>query len=45
MPELPSKTINREELYELVWSKPAFKLAKEFGISDVERRITEAPNL
>jgi len=30
-----SKNISREELYELIWSKPASKLAKELGISDV----------
>jgi len=28
------KTYTREELYELVWSKPMIKLAKEFGLSD-----------
>lgn len=28
-------TLTREELYERVWSKPATKLAAEFGISDV----------
>ena len=27
--------ISREELYQLVWSKPVAKIAKEFGISDV----------
>lgn len=27
--------LTREELYEKVWSTPAIKLAKEFGISDV----------
>lgn len=30
-----SKTLTREELYELVWSKPKTALAKEFGLSDV----------
>jgi hypothetical protein len=30
-----SKTLKREELYELVWSHPMRKLATEFGISDV----------
>jgi len=35
MPEQKSKTITREELYALVWSKPTTELAKEFGISDV----------
>jgi len=30
-----SKSISREELYELIWSKPASSLAKEFCISDV----------
>lgn len=28
-------TITREDLYELVWSKPMSRLAPEFGISDV----------
>lgn len=27
--------LNREKLYEQVWSKPMIKLAKEYGISDV----------
>lgn len=30
-----SKKLTREELYQLVWSKPATKLAQELGISDV----------
>lgn len=30
-----SKTLKREELYELVWSHPMRKLATDFGISDV----------
>jgi len=30
-----SRTVNREELYKLVWTKPTRDLAKEFGISDV----------
>ena len=30
-----STKLTREELYERVWSAPATKLAKEFGISDV----------
>ena len=29
------KTISREDLYDLVWSKPVTKIAKDFGISDV----------
>jgi hypothetical protein len=29
------KEITREELHQLVWSKPTRTLAKEFGISDV----------
>jgi len=29
------RILSREELYELIWSKPAIKLAKELGISDV----------
>jgi hypothetical protein len=28
-------TITREELYELVWSKPMVELARDFGLSDV----------
>lgn len=28
-------TLSREDLYELVWSKPMMELAKDFGISDV----------
>src|SRR6201997_2741458 len=28
-------TLSREDLYELVWSKPMRDLAKDFGISDV----------
>lgn len=28
-------TLSREDLYELVWSKPILQLAKDFGISDV----------
>lgn len=28
-------TLSREDLYELVWSKPMTELAKDFGISDV----------
>lgn len=28
-------TLSREDLYELVWSKPVTDLAKDFGISDV----------
>ena len=30
-----SIVLTREELYRRVWSTPATKLAKEFGISDV----------
>lgn len=28
-------TLSREDLYELVWSKPMVELAKDFGLSDV----------
>lgn len=37
MPDEDSKpmTLTREDLYELVWSKPVTDLAKDFGISDV----------
>jgi hypothetical protein len=28
-------TLTREDLYELVWSKPTVELAKDFGVSDV----------
>ena len=27
--------VSRQDLYELVWSKPMRELAKDFGISDV----------
>lgn len=30
-----SRTFTREELYELVWSRPMTHLAREFGLSDV----------
>jgi hypothetical protein len=30
-----SRILTREELYQMVWSKPATKLANELGISDV----------
>jgi hypothetical protein len=33
--EDPPLTLSREDLYELVWSKPMADLAKDFGISDV----------
>lgn len=29
------RTLTREEMYELVWSKPMLEVAKDFGISDV----------
>jgi hypothetical protein len=32
------KEFNRKELYDLVWSTPMVKLAKEFGLSDVGLR-------
>ena len=28
-------TLSRQDLYELVWSKPISDLAKDFGLSDV----------
>jgi hypothetical protein len=31
----PSIKITRQELYNLVWSNPVVKVAKDFGISDV----------
>ena len=31
----PDLTLSREELYELVWSKPMVELAEDFGLSDV----------
>jgi hypothetical protein len=31
----PSIKIGRQELYDLVWSKPVVQVAKDFGISDV----------
>src|SRR5215207_6490070 len=30
-----ARDVTREELYALVWSKPATRIAAEFGISDV----------
>lgn len=33
--EIAPATLTREDLYELVWSKPMRELAKDFGISDV----------
>ncbi|MGH8251918.1 MAG: hypothetical protein ACREVI_14705 [Steroidobacteraceae bacterium] len=33
--EQASRTLTREELYELVWSKPMVEVAQDFGISDV----------
>lgn len=30
-----SRTLTREDMYELVWSKPKTAVAKEFGLSDV----------
>ena len=36
MPNTPDPlTLTREELYELVWSKPLVELAQDFGLSDV----------
>ena len=35
MDESGSLVLSREDLYELVWSKPMADLAKDFGISDV----------
>lgn len=32
---MPGHRVSRSELYDLVWSEPASKLAKRFGISDV----------
>jgi hypothetical protein len=34
-PRVDPLTLSREELYELVWSKPIVELAKDFGLSDV----------
>ena len=31
----PDLNLSREDLYELVWSKPMAELAKDFGLSDV----------
>lgn len=36
--EVPLK-LSREDLYELAWSKPISELSKDFGISDVCRRL------
>jgi hypothetical protein len=30
----PDLTLSREDLYELVWSKPITEFAKDFGLSD-----------
>lgn len=35
MSRIDPLTLTREELYELVWSKPMLELAKDFGLSDV----------
>ena len=34
MPHEPPLNLSREDLYELVWSKPMAELAKDFGLSD-----------
>ena len=34
-PEIKGDTLNREDLYALVWSEPMVKVARRFGISDV----------
>jgi hypothetical protein len=33
-----SRTLSRQTLYELVWSKPMLQLALDFGISDAGPR-------
>ena len=33
------KTLSREELYELVWTKPSKHIAKQLGISDDSRVV------
>jgi hypothetical protein len=35
MADVDPLTLSREDLYELVWSKPMVELAKDFGMSDV----------
>jgi hypothetical protein len=35
-------TLSREELYDLVWSKPMVELARDFGLSDASDRIATA---
>jgi hypothetical protein len=35
MPHQPPLTLSREDLYELVWSKPMVELAADLGLSDV----------
>ena len=32
---MQSATLTRKELYELIWSKPITKVAKDFDVSDV----------
>ena len=32
---MPSTTVTRKELYELIWSKPMTQVAKDFDVSDV----------
>ncbi len=35
MADVDPLTLSREDLYELVWSKPMVELAKDFSMSDV----------
>jgi hypothetical protein len=35
MPTRTRITLTRQELYDLVWSRPIREIAKDFGISDV----------
>lgn len=32
---MKNNTIGRDELYELIWSKPATQIAKDYGITDI----------
>ncbi len=34
-------TLTREQLYDLVWSEPMQRLAKQIGISDVQHELPQ----
>jgi hypothetical protein len=35
MTHQPDLTLSREDLYELIWSKPMVEIARDLGMSDV----------